>query len=91
MAVKPPAAPPSVTPPSTRDLAMLGVAQALGFFVGALAGRYLGLLLGCDAFADGAGYSTSSMAGILLIGLGGGGGVQLARRWFVRRQTNSRT
>jgi|GEM_PF-179255 len=88
-AKRPPAASSPVTPPSTRDLAILGVAQALGFFFGALAGRYLGLLLGCDAFADG--YSNASIAGILLIGLGGGGGVQLARRWFMRRQANSRT
>ena len=76
--------------PSTRALMILGLAQAIGFFVGALAGRYLGLLLGCDAFADGAGYSTSSMVGILLIGLGGGGGVQLARRWFMRRYGDPR-
>jgi len=79
------------SPPTTRDLMILGLAQALGFFVGALAGRYLGLLLGCDAFAEGAGYSTSSMAGVVLIGLGGGAGVQLARRWFMRRQRAPRT
>jgi hypothetical protein len=70
---------------TTRRLLVLGASQALGFFLGALLGRYLGLLLGFDAFAGGSGYSTSSMVGILLIGFGGGAGVQLARRWYIRR------
>ena len=55
-----------------------GLIDALGFFVGALAGMLLGLLLGLDIFA--AGYGTSSLIGIVLCGLGGGLGVQLARR-----------
>jgi len=76
--------------PSTARLLVQGIAQALGFLVGAVAGRYLGLLLGLDAFADGGSYSGRSMGGILLIGLGGGAGVQLARRWYVRRYGDPR-
>lgn len=77
-------------PPSTGRLLVQGVAQALGFLVGALLGRYLGLFLGLDAFADGGSYSGRSMVGILLIGLGGGAGVQLARRWYIRRYGDPR-
>ena len=77
------------TPPISR-LLVQGVAQALGFFLGALIGRYLGLFFGLDAFADGGSYSGRSMGGILLIGLGGGAGVQLARRWYIRRYGDPR-
>jgi hypothetical protein len=35
--------------------------------------------LGLDVFA--AGYGTSSIGGIVLVGLGGGLGLQIARRW----------
>ena len=76
--------------PSAGRLLVQGVAQALGFFIGALLGRYVGLLLGLDAFAGGTGYSNQSMVGILLIGLGGGAGVQLARRWYIRRYGDPR-
>lgn len=76
--------------PSAGRLLLQGVVQALGFFLGALLGRYLGLFAGLDAFADGTSYSGRSMGGILLIGLGGGAGVQLARRWYVRRYGDPR-
>lgn len=72
-------------PPSTGRLLLQGAVQAAGFVLGALLGRYLGLFIGLDAFADGTSYSGRSMGGILLIGLGGGAGVQLARRWYDRR------
>jgi F0F1-type ATP synthase assembly protein I len=75
---------------SARRLWVLGLSQALGFIVGALLGRYLGLLLGCDALAGDSGYSMQSMVGILLIGFGGGAGVQLARRWYIRRYGDPR-
>ena len=71
------------TPPN-RQLMVLGIAQAVCFFVGALLGRGLGLLLGWDAFGP-EGYTGRSMAGIALIGVGGGGGVQLARAWYRRK------
>ena len=74
----------------TRRLLVLGASQALGFFLGALLGRYLGLLLGWDALAGGQGYSGAAMGGILLIGFGGGAGVQLARRWYIRRYGDPR-
>ncbi|MBN9410818.1 MAG: hypothetical protein J0H69_16850 [Burkholderiales bacterium] len=63
---------------------VLGVAQAVGFFAGAVLGRGLGMLLGLDAFAP-EGYSGRAIAGIALIGLGGGAGVQAARLWYIRR------
>jgi len=71
------------------QLLILGLSQAAGFFIGAVLGRYLGLLIGCDAFGPG-GYSASSMVGIGLIGLGGGAGVQLARKWYIRRYGDPR-
>lgn len=77
------------TPPSTTQLLLLGVAQALGFLAGALLGRWLGLALGWDALAP-EGYSGRAMGGIALIGLGGGGGVQLARRWYRARYGDPR-
>ena len=72
----------SNTPPP-RQLFLLGLAQAVGFLVGAVLGRFAGLWLGWDAFGT-EGYSTRAMLGIALVGLGGGGGVQLARRAFAR-------
>ncbi|PZQ75610.1 MAG: hypothetical protein DI563_09230 [Variovorax paradoxus] len=57
------------TQPSSGQLLLLGVAQAVGFLVGALP-------LAPE------GYSGRAMGGIALVGLGGGGGVQLARRWY---------
>ena len=74
----------------TRQLLLLGVAQAVMFVVGALLGRWLGLVLGFDALGTG-GYSNGAIAGILLIGLGGGGGVQLARAWYTRKYGSPRS
>ncbi|MGJ7614898.1 MULTISPECIES: hypothetical protein [unclassified Variovorax] len=79
----------SRTPHPTGQLMKLGIAQAVLFVVGALLGRGLGLLLGLDAFGA-AGYGNREIFGILLIGLGGGGGVQLARAWYVRKYGNPR-
>lgn len=60
-----------------------GLADAVGFVGGALLGFWVGRLLGLDIFAPG--YSNSAIGGILLAGLGGGGGLQLARAWQARR------
>jgi len=60
-----------------------GLADAIGFVAGALLGFGIGRLAGWDIFAPG--YSGGSIAGILLAGLGGGAGVQLARRWRAGR------
>ncbi|MBS0430475.1 MAG: hypothetical protein JSR41_24580 [Proteobacteria bacterium] len=71
------------------QLLLLGVAQAAGFLVGALLGRWIGLALGWDALAP-EGYTGRAMGGIALVGLGGGGGVQLARRWYRRKYGDPR-
>ena len=60
-----------------------GLTDAIGFVAGSLLGFGLGKLLGLDIFAPG--YGNATIAGILLIGAGGGGAVQLARRWQCAR------
>ena len=77
------------TPHPTSQLLILGVAQAVLFVVGGLLGRWIGMAFGIDAFAS-AGYSAREMVGILLVGLGAGGGLQLARVWYTRRYGNPR-
>ncbi len=77
-------------PHPPRQLLQLGVAQALLFVLGALLGRGLGLLFGLDALSN-TGYGNREIAGILLIGLGGGAGAQLGRRWYVRKYGNPRS
>jgi hypothetical protein len=74
----------------TSQLLVLGVAQAVLFVLGALLGRWLGLALGLDAFGP-EGYTHRAIFGILLIGLGGGAGVQLARAWYTRKYGNPRS
>ena len=76
--------------PSTRQLLTLGLSQAAGFVVGGLLGYALGQVTGMDAM-DPAGYTTSAMIGLLLIGLGAGGGAQLARRLHARAYRNTNT
>ena len=62
-----------------KTLLTEGLSDAIGFIGGALAGFWLGRLLGLDIFAEG--YNNASIAGIVLVGLGGGLGLQIARRW----------
>ena len=62
-----------------NNLLIEGLSDAVGFVGGALLGFWLGRLLGLDVFA--AGYGNSSIGGIVLVGLGGGLGLQVARRW----------
>ena len=62
---------------------MDGLTDAAGFLCGALAGFGVAHMLSFDIFAKG--YGVSSMAGILLVGAGGGLGVQLARHWWGRK------
>ena len=69
-----------------KSLWMEGVSDAVGFLSGALLGYGLGRLLGLDIFAEG--YGNSAIGGILLVGIGGGLGLQLARRWRLSRQAN---
>jgi hypothetical protein len=61
-----------------------GVIDAIGFIVGALIGFGVGQLLGFDLFS--AGYGTASIVGILMVGVGGGAGVQVARALKARRR-----
>lgn len=71
------------------SMALEGATDAVGFMVGALAGFGLGQMLGFDLLAPG--YDLHSVIGILLVGLGGGGGLQLARalrRRLARRRRN---
>jgi len=62
-----------------NNLWLEGLSDAIGFVGGALLGFWVGRLLGLDIFA--AGYGNASIGGIVLVGLGGGLGLQLARRW----------
>lgn len=69
-----------------KSLWVEGLSDAIGFIGGALLGYWIGRLLNLDIFADG--YGNSAIAGIVLVGLGGGVGLQLARRW--RKRQNER-
>ncbi|WP_300709153.1 hypothetical protein [Limnohabitans sp.] len=64
---------------SAQKLLMEGLSDAVGFVGGAVAGYWIGKLLGWDIFS--AGYNNASIGAILLVGLGGGGGLHLARYW----------
>jgi len=66
------------------QLLLEGVSDAVGFVGGALAGYWLGQFLGWDIFSEG--YSGASIGAIALVGLGGGGGLQLARFWRSRQK-----
>jgi hypothetical protein len=54
-----------------------GLTDAIGFVVGSLLGYGLGAAFGLDLFAPG--YGTGSIIAILLVGIGGGMGLQAAR------------
>ena len=56
-----------------------GLADAVGFILGGMAGFWIGRILGLDVFAPG--YGLQSMGGIVLVVLGTGAGLQMARRW----------
>lgn len=63
---------------NAKSLLFDGLADAVGFVGGSLLAFWLGRLLGFDIFD--AGYSNSTIFGIVLVGLGGGIGLQVARR-----------
>ncbi len=71
-----------------RQLLLEGASDAAGFVGGALAGHGLARLLGLDLFTPG--WGAASMGAIALVGLGGGLGLQLARRWRGARAARSR-
>jgi hypothetical protein len=68
---------------SARKLLLEGLSDAVGFVGGAVAGYWIGQLLGWDIFS--AGYNNASIGAILLVGLGGGGGLHLARFWRAKQ------
>ncbi len=67
----------------SSKLLLEGISDAVGFVGGALAGFWIGRLLGLDLFAPG--YGNASVGAIMLVGLGGGIGLQLARKWRNRQ------
>ncbi len=62
-----------------NKLLLEGLSDAIAFVGGSLLGYWVGRLLGLDIFS--AGYDNSSIGGIVLVGLGGGLGLQVTRRW----------
>lgn len=62
-----------------RSLWIEGVSDAIGFLGGALLGFWAGHVLGLDIFAPG--YGNRTIGAILLVGVGGGLGLKLTRRW----------
>lgn len=69
---------------SQKSMLVEGLSDAVGFLGGALLGFWAGHLLGLDIFE--AGYGNGAIGGIVLVGLGGGLGLQLARRWRNRQK-----
>ena len=63
---------------NSKVLLMDGLADAVGFVGGSLLAFWIGRLLGFDIFD--AGYSNSTIFVIVLVGIGGGLGLQMARR-----------
>ena len=68
-----------------KSMLLEGLSDAVGFVGGALLGYWAGHLLGLDIFEPG--YGNGAIGGIVLVGLGGGAGLQLARRWRKQRKT----
>ncbi len=68
-----------------NPLLLEGLTDAVGFVAGALLGWGVAQLLGLDPLAPG--YSGSTLGGIAMLGLGGGVGLHLARRWRARRKS----
>ena len=71
-----------------NNLWLEGLTDAVGFVGGALLGFWIGQLLGWDIFAQG--YGNASMGGILLCGVGGGLGLQIARYWRARQSDRNK-
>ncbi len=72
---------------TTKAMLIEGLSDATGFVGGALLGYWISRLFGLNIFD--AGYSNSSIFGIVLVGLGGGLGLQAARRWRNRKKPDA--
>ena len=71
-----------------HPLLVEGLSDAVGFVGGALLGYWLAVALVGDPMQGG--YDGAAIFGIALIGLGGGLGLQLARRWRRMRQQGTK-
>lgn len=71
-----------------KQLIVEGLSDAIGFVGGALLGFWMSRLLGWNIFDPG--YGTTSVMGIILVGLGGGLGLQAARRWRAAQEKDKR-
>jgi len=71
-----------------NNLLLEGLSDAIGFIGGALLGFWGGRMLGLDLFAPG--YGNASIGAIVLVGLGGGLGLQVARRWRAKHNDQSK-
>jgi hypothetical protein len=72
---------------TTKAMLIEGLSDATCFVGGALLGYWIGRLFGLNIFD--AGYSNTSIFGIVLVGLGGGLGLQAARRWRNRKKPDT--
>ncbi|TFZ06451.1 hypothetical protein EZ313_07390 [Ramlibacter henchirensis] len=72
------------TPDRANALLAEGLTDAVGFLAGVFLAYVAGRLFGFDPLAPG--MDRSAIGGIVLAGIGGGAGVQLARRWRARRR-----
>ena len=72
---------------NAKQLLIEGLTDAAGFVVGAMLAFGIGKLFGLDIFAPG--YSNGTMLGIVLLGLGGGFGLQAARRLRTRQNATA--
>ena len=70
-----------------HPLLVEGLSDAIGFVGGVLVAYWVGKYFGFDPL--GPGYGASALGGIALVGLGGGGGLHLARRWRQSRRADS--
>ena len=69
---------------NSKSLLMDGQADAVGFVGGSLLAFWLGRLFGLNIFD--AGYSNSTIFAIVMVGLGGGLGLQIARRVRIQQR-----
>ena len=67
-----------------NPLLIEGLSDAIGFMGGVLLAYGLGLLIGFNPMAEG--YGGSTIGGLVMAGIGGGLGLQVARRWRASRK-----
>lgn len=71
---------------NSNSLLIDGLEDTVRFVGGSLLAFWLGRLLGFNIFD--AGYSNSTILGIVLVGLGGGLGLQIAHRVRTKQRTS---